>query len=176
MFGPSRTVSITPPSERDVEESIHLAEFVDEFATPLEGNATRVLTLLNIAAKMLLDGCNLPPPPPSSSSLSTLHPSPPPPASTPTVRSPPELQPTWVQLKMFGSAGLESNVQFSDIDAYDGDFHSKITPLSTQLPFPTPFSGTWGTAAQNERCTLKKYATTTSQLHSLSCRHFDYLL
>ena len=166
MFGPSRTVSITPPSERDVEESIHLAEFVDEFATPLEGNATRVLTLLNIAAKMLLDGCNLPPPPPSSSSLSTLHPSPPPPASTPTVRSPPELQPTWVQLKMFGSAGLESNVQFSDIDAYDGDFHSKITPLSTQLPFPTPFSGTCPERTLYAQKICNDYITTALPLMS----------
>ena len=140
MFGPSRTLSITPPSDRDVEESLRLAQFVDDFVTPRQGTIEKVLELMNVAARMLLQACTPPPPP-----VSTLSPSP-----APVGRSPTELQPVWVQLRTFGSTGLDSNVHFSDIDTYDGDFQ-KIVAVSPSylLPLPAPLLG-------DGRCTKKK--------------------
>jgi hypothetical protein len=116
MQGPSRTVTISPPSAKDEEESRRLVEFVDMFAAHKDDRLATVLELLHVAARTFLNVCSIPSPPPSSpASISGLYPVP-----QPGTRSPPDVAQPWVQLRLFGSAGLESNVRFSDVDAYAG--------------------------------------------------------
>jgi hypothetical protein len=114
MLGPSKALTISPPSPKDMEESRRLVDFVDTHTSPLVDRVDAVQALLLEAARALLHLAALPPPPPPSLS--------PPPSLGPGASSLPTRAPAdqWVQVKLFGSTGLGSNVRFSDIDAYVG--------------------------------------------------------
>lgn len=146
MFGPSRSLSMAPPTERDTEESAELDEYTQTLLDD-QSEIRAVLDVVEAAAELLLQSCvPLSPPPYAGPGIS---PSLPQPLSSSSISNAAGKSGggggNWFQVRTFGSIGLDVNVRGSDVDMYVGDSIKNTSPQTTKnapttrrLSFPAP--------------------------------------